>query len=178
MARAAAASLEDVDIKYIDICDDAIRPLFACPRLRRLQLSFGRAVTAELLHFHGGAGIVAPLEHLDLTWLPCVDLEAVRCIAGLARLEKLFLKNCDGFDDACAEVLCRGPAAASLLQLSVCYCPIGNETLLRLLGSLPVLKKLLVAERPDTHMLEGAYNTRGIEEAKARFPNVEIVFDT
>jgi hypothetical protein len=178
MAECAADTLEDVDIKYIDVADDAIRPLFGCKNLTRLQLSFGRAVTRDVFEFGDRATITAPLRYLDLTWLPCVDRNAVRHIAQISTLQELYLKNCEHFDNACARTLAEGEAAQSLTVLSVCYCPISNETLQLLVQSMPNLVKLLFAERPGSHSLAGAYDQRGIGEAKEKFPNVEFVFDT
>lgn len=178
MTAAAAQTLEDVDIKYVDVSDDAVKPLFKCPNLKRLQISYGRAVTQDLFRFPEGVTIIAPLEYLDLTWLQCVDSTAIGHIARISTLKTLLMKNCERFDDNAAEVLITGPAAQSLEKVSVCYCPISDNTLHKLLESMPMLTQLLVAERTGIHAIEGAYTQIGIDAARDRFQNVGIILDT
>lgn len=178
MIGAASRKLESVDIKYIDVSDEAVRPLFSCPNLTSLQISFCRFVTRELFDFGPGGEISAPLKVLDLTWLSGVDRRAAAHIARIPTLEELYLKNCELFDDECAIMLASGEAAKSLQTLSVSYCPISNESLKMLLRSMPKLVSLLVAERPGSHGVEGAYTQAGIDEAKDEFRNVKIEFDT
>jgi hypothetical protein len=177
MTAAAAGTLEDVDIKFIDATDEAVRPLFGCPKLKRLQVSYDRVLTRSLFNFGADGTITAPLLYLDLTWLDCVDRNAVRHIAQIKTLEVLLLKNCENFDNEAAEILAAGPAAQSLKTLSVCYCPISNEILIKLIRSMPNLSQILVAERSGPNAIEGAYTQAGIDEARSECVNVSIMYD-
>lgn len=178
MAETAGETLETVDIKFIDLNNEAIRPLFACPRLRRLEMSFGRLVTPNLFHFGEGQTIVAPLEFLDLTWLSCVDKNAVEHIARVGTLTALIMKNCENFNDECARILAAGPAAKSIVDLSLSYCPISNESLCFLIAAMPQLQKVMVAERAGPYHIPTAYNQAGIDAAKERFREINLILDT
>jgi hypothetical protein len=178
MTAAAATTLENVDIKFIDVTDEAVKPLFGCPNLKKLEMSYGRDLTSAVFNFGAEGTITAPLVYLDLTWLACVDKNAIRHIAQIDTLEVLLLKNCENVDNEAADILAAGPAAQSLKKLSVCYCPIGNDNLISLIRSLPKLSQLLVAERSGPNAIEGAYTQGGIDEARIAFPQVNITYDT
>lgn len=180
MARASKETLETVDIKFIDLKDEAVQPLFFCPRLKRLEISFGRLTTSNLFHFDVDVTerIVAPLECLDVTWLPCVDLNAAERIAAMGTLTTLFLKNCENFDDDCAQALAAGAAAKSIVDLNLSYCPISNEALCDLIGAMPRLKIVKFAERVGAYHLPTAYDQDGMDAVKDRFREIDFTLDT
>lgn len=178
LATTATSTIEDVDIRFIDVTDEAVKPLFGCPHLRKLQMSFGRETTPNLFHFGPGGSITAPLVHLDLTWVKAVDTNALYVISQVGTLQTLMLKSCEAVDDEGARILANGQAAKSLRTLNIVYCPLGNEALISLIRALPNIETLFVAERAPSSAIPGAYSQAGIDEAKEVFPNVRITTES
>jgi hypothetical protein len=120
--------------------------------------------------------LCAPLQYLDLSYASQVDAEVLRLVAYIRTLRTLKLVGCTRVEDDSIACLVTGPTAQTLCSVNLSYCMVSDAGLAVLLGKLPSLSLLELAELSGNLWATGAYTKNGISQLIQCFPQVHFNF--
>lgn len=175
LAAAASASLMTVNLAYCRVTDDVVGPLLRCPNLKSLSLPSCTGLTGGMFAHEGN---VAPLEFLDVSWVHTLTREGVRAIASVGTLKDLVLTGCEAVNTRTLRAFTMTDVRYSLTSICLSYCPLKDAALLELVRCSPNIRKLILAEATLNLWSVGNFTTNCIEEIKAKYPHVEVIFKT
>lgn len=175
LAVSAKDSLVKVNFAYCAVTDCVVSPLLQCSSLRSLSLFSCDGFTGLMFM---DQPVVAPLEFLDLSWVHTLKADGVKAIAQIPTIQKLIFTGCEQVNTRTLRAFATSDIRMSLRCMTLSYCPVKNSTLFELLGAMPNLRSLILAEYNGNLWATGNFTAVGIEELRTRFPRVQIRFTT
>ncbi|KAI0567019.1 hypothetical protein FGB62_5g543 [Gracilaria domingensis] len=170
LVRVARHSLVEINFAHCNITDDVLYPFMTCTKLRRLNLR-SCAITGSMFR---QAKRVAPVEELDLSWMPSLTHDGVLAVAGLVTLKRLCLKGCKALNRHSLQAFLESDINKSLERVSFAFCPLDGGCLIKFLRYTPHLKQLVLASSRRNVWPQGHYTSEAIDSMREQFPNVNI----
>eukprot|EP00178_Gracilaria_changii_P005827 TRINITY_DN1993_c0_g1_i1.p1 TRINITY_DN1993_c0_g1~~TRINITY_DN1993_c0_g1_i1.p1 ORF type:complete len:282 (+),score=24.38 TRINITY_DN1993_c0_g1_i1:315-1160(+) len=174
LVRVARHSLIEINFAHSNISDDVLCPFMTCTNLRRLILP-SCGITGSMFR---QAKRVAPVEELDLSWMPSLTHEGVLAVASVVTLKKLVLKGCNALNCASLQAFLESDVKQSLERVCFAFCPLDDGCIVNFLRCTPHLKELVLANNARNVWPQGQYTFEAIESMREEFPNVNITLVT